>query len=113
VGLNVLQAPGDLPPSLAGAATSLAAELREPPDRRRLLGLLLVELGRVLGEPPVPWEKVRAEVAGRLAWRGRRVRASGECGVLTGLDGEGRLVVEAAPGTRTAIASGTLELAES
>jgi BirA family biotin operon repressor/biotin-[acetyl-CoA-carboxylase] ligase len=111
VGLNVLQRPEDFPPELAEGATSLAAQIGTVPDRRWLLAMLLVEITGLFGPVPQPWESVRAEVARRLAWRGRPVRIGEVRGVLTGVDETGRLVLEA-DGRPLAVASGSLELDE-
>jgi len=112
VGLNVLQEPGDFGDELGGRATSLAAETGDRPDRLWLLGMLLVELGRMFGTRGEEWGAVRLEVARRLAWRGRRARVGELCGVVTGLDASGRLVLRADSGEDLAVASGSLELVE-
>lgn len=111
IGINVLQEPSDFPPGVAGCATSLLAETGVRPDRRALLALLLGEMGRILGgSTPRGWESVRGELDGRLAWRGRLVRAGNVRGRLVGLETDGRLLVDTGAGRKTAVASGSLEL---
>lgn len=112
IGLNVLQEPGDFPEVLRDRATSLAAQTGDRPDRRWLLGLLLVELGRILDGGGEDWGAVRLEVARRLAWRGRRVKVGDLCGTVTGLDGSGRLTLLGDSGEVLAVGSGSPELVE-
>jgi BirA family biotin operon repressor/biotin-[acetyl-CoA-carboxylase] ligase len=110
LGVNVLQGEDDFPEDLTRRATSLAIEVRDRPDRRWLLGMLLVELGRSVGPGSEPWENLRLEVARRLAWRGRPVRVGAQRGTLTGIDADGRLLLEGEGGSRLAVASGSPEL---
>ncbi len=114
LGINVLQGPEDFPAELTGRATSLAAGLGEPPDRKWLLAMLLIELGALFGEAPEPWESVRLDVTRRLAWRGRAVRVAGTdlAGTLLGVDEVGQVVIERGDGQRLTAATGSLELDE-
>jgi BirA family biotin operon repressor/biotin-[acetyl-CoA-carboxylase] ligase len=104
IGVNVAIRIEDLPPELRGTAATLG---REPSDVESFLTELLRSLERALALP-----------AGELldAWRardalaGRAITWSAGRGTASGIDGEGRLVVELPDGGRTALDAGEVHL---
>lgn len=103
VGLNLAQR--EFPPELAGAATSVALETAQAPDRDAVLASVLEEFDA--------W-RARLEAEGfepvRLRWLaladtiGRAVTVDGVTGVAVGLDADGALLVESAAGIRRIVA---------
>jgi BirA family biotin operon repressor/biotin-[acetyl-CoA-carboxylase] ligase len=100
------------PEDLAERATSVSLVSSEPPDRDLLLGQILegidhdlhVVLARGLGI-------VRARVEAADALRGRGVRNdSGDAGVASGIDDEGRLLVRRDDGVLTRWSAGEVHL---
>jgi BirA family biotin operon repressor/biotin-[acetyl-CoA-carboxylase] ligase len=105
IGLNVAVRLEDLPADLRATAGTLG---REPADLETALDALLAALERVLGYDAATILDAWRE---RDALAGREVAWSGGQGTATGVDGEGRLVVELAGGGRTALDSGEVHLA--
>jgi len=100
------------PEEIEERATSVSLVSGEPPDRDALLGDILegidhdlhVVLARGLGV-------VRARVDAADALRGRRVRNdSGDAGVASGIDDEGRLLVRRDDGVLTRWSAGEVPL---
>jgi BirA family biotin operon repressor/biotin-[acetyl-CoA-carboxylase] ligase len=100
------------PEDIAERATSVSLVSSEPPDRDVLLGQILegidhelhVVLARGLGI-------VRARVDAADALRGGRVRTdSGDAGVASGIDDEGRLLVRRDDGVFTRWSAGEVHL---
>lgn len=110
IGVNVSQRPDEFGDGIRDTATSLMHETRAQVDRTWLLGLLLAEVGRLLGEGGEAWERIRLEVCRRLAWRGRRARVGELSGTVTGLDDEGYLLMQAEGGRTVRAVSGSMEL---
>jgi BirA family biotin operon repressor/biotin-[acetyl-CoA-carboxylase] ligase len=93
IGINVLTR--DFPPEIADQATSIALVAATPPDRAAILADVIaaldrdlhVVLARGLG-------LLRARLEAVDALRDRRVRSdSGDVGIASGIDDDGRLVV--------------------
>jgi BirA family biotin operon repressor/biotin-[acetyl-CoA-carboxylase] ligase len=110
IGLNVAVDVDDLPEevrtggagALPAASMGLAPELVEP-TLQRLLAALAERLG----------EEARATLAAwsaRDALAGREITWSDGRGVASGIDGEGRLVVELPDGGRTALGAGEVHI---
>lgn len=100
------------PEELAERATSVSLVASEPPDRDVILERILegidhdlhVVLARGLG-------MVRARLDGADALRGKRVRNdSGDAGVASGIDDEGRLTVRRDDGVLTRWSAGEVHL---
>lgn len=107
IGLNVALALEDFPPELRTTATTLglAPKAVEP-----TLAVLLEVLERWLAQPAdVVLEAVRA----RDALRGHRVSWSGGEGIADGIDGAGRLIIQAGDGRRVALDAGEVHLGPS
>lgn len=112
VGLNVSQAPEELP---VETATSLAVSLGgQEPDRAALLGHVLAALGegfdawRWAGGDPLALRSTYLEVCGTVGSRVRVQLPGGGTleGTATGVDPAGRLEVVDAAGTRTVLGAG-------
>jgi BirA family biotin operon repressor/biotin-[acetyl-CoA-carboxylase] ligase len=104
IGLNVAVRLDDLPPELRETATTLGLAPREVEAvLARLLGALETWLGR--GEPAI-LDAWRA----RDALLGREIRWTGGTGRTAGIDDDGRLLVDAATGERTALDAGEVHL---
>jgi BirA family biotin operon repressor/biotin-[acetyl-CoA-carboxylase] ligase len=105
IGLNVAVRVEQLPPELRDTAATLElpGEAIEP-----LLARLLAALARRLSEPAAQTLEAWRE---RDALRGREVSWSSGRGRAAGVDGEGRLVVELADGSRTVLDAGEVHLA--
>jgi BirA family biotin operon repressor/biotin-[acetyl-CoA-carboxylase] ligase len=105
IGVNVAVREHDLPADLRGRAASL----KLPPDAvETVLGDVLAALARWLAaEPAAVLEAWRA----RDALSGRDVAWAGGEGRAAGVDDEGRLLVVAPDGTRTALDAGEVHLA--
>jgi BirA family transcriptional regulator, biotin operon repressor / biotin---[acetyl-CoA-carboxylase] ligase len=104
IGLNVAVRVEDLPPELRGTAATLGLE---PRDVETVLARVLDALERALAlDTAVLLDAWRA----RDALRGREVAWSGGEGRATGIDGDGRLVVELAGGGRTSLEAGEVHL---
>jgi len=104
IGLNVALRVEDLPPELHATAGTLGLG---PDDLEPVLGRLLDALERALALDPTSLldaYRARDALAGReVAWADGRGRA-------TGIDDEGRLVVELDDGTRVALGAGEVHL---
>lgn len=74
IGVNISQRPEDLPPEVAGLATSLAQHLPTPPDRDALADTLLRELDRMYAAFPREKEDYLAAYRARCSTPGRPVR---------------------------------------
>jgi BirA family biotin operon repressor/biotin-[acetyl-CoA-carboxylase] ligase len=110
VGLNVNQAASELPPRPHLPATSLRAADGVPRDRAAILADLLAFLEqRYDAWTDGGLAALHADLAGRDALRGRRVRAGEHTGVAIGIDRDGRLELATAGGT-VAIASGEISI---
>jgi len=104
VGLNVAVRLEDLPPELRTSAATLG----EGPDAiEPILARLLKALERRLAEPAQAIVKAWGE---RDALRGRGIAWAQGRGRATGIDAEGRLVVELPDGGRTTLAAGEVHL---
>jgi BirA family transcriptional regulator, biotin operon repressor / biotin---[acetyl-CoA-carboxylase] ligase len=104
IGLNVAVRATDLPPELRDRAASLGLE---PAAIEPTLDGLLRALERRLAQPTAD---VLDDYRGRDALAGHAVRwAHGE-GTARGVDDAGRLLVELASGTRTALDAGEVHL---
>jgi BirA family biotin operon repressor/biotin-[acetyl-CoA-carboxylase] ligase len=114
VGVGVNVHTRSFPDDLAGRATSVAlVSTGDPPDRGALLADILgtldrdvhVVLGRDLG-------LVRARLDAADGLRGRRVRCdTGDEGVASGIDDDGRLLVVRDDGTKVRWSAGEVHLA--
>jgi BirA family transcriptional regulator, biotin operon repressor / biotin---[acetyl-CoA-carboxylase] ligase len=104
IGLNVALHVEDLPPELHGTAGTLGLT---PGDLEPTLARLLAALERALAlDATALLDAYRA----RDALRGNEIAWTGGSGRATGIDGEGRLVVELASGGRTALSAGEVHL---
>jgi len=103
IGINVALAPGELPAELADTAGTmgLAPGAIEP-----LLANLLVAIEARIAQPS--GELIDAWRS-RDALRGKRVSWEGGAGVVAGIDGSGRLLVDAG-GERSALDAGEVHL---
>ena len=110
VGLNVHTR--DFPDELKEHATSLSLLAEGPLDRAEILADLLVALDR---ETTLVAGRGLGLLRGRLtqwdALLGERVRSELGAGIARGIDDEGRLVVEADDGARSAWGAGEVHLA--
>jgi BirA family biotin operon repressor/biotin-[acetyl-CoA-carboxylase] ligase len=107
IGLNVALRIEDLPPELHETAGTLGLE---PADLEPTLERLLAALERALAlDEATLLDAYRA----RDALRGREVSWTTGRGRATGIDGEGRLVVELPEGGRTALSAGEVHLERS
>jgi len=104
IGLNVATRPEDFPPELRDRATSLG---REPAAVEPTLAELLTALARRLAEPE---PDALAAYRERDTLRGLAITWAGGRGRAAGIDGDGRLVVELADGTTTALDAGEVHL---
>lgn len=119
VGLNVGNAPEDLPAELRAAASSLAAESADPVERSEVAGAVVRAVTSLLyGVPGEMGEEDRAELARRDALRGHAVVVSapggegeGIHGTAMGIDGQGRLLLRDEAGVLRRIESGTVRRA--
>jgi BirA family biotin operon repressor/biotin-[acetyl-CoA-carboxylase] ligase len=100
------------PEHLATHATSIACLSRDPPDRAVLLADVLARLDRdlhIVAARGLGLMRVRLEAADAL--RGRRVRSdSGDEGIASGVDDDGRLLVRRADGVVTHWSAGEVHL---
>ncbi len=104
IGINVAVRTEDLPEELRTTATGLGLTPEQVPA---LLGTVLTELETALALPlPELLDAWRA----RDALRGRPVRWDGGGGVAAGIDDGGRLLVERADGSLTALDAGEVHL---
>ncbi|MEZ4414387.1 MAG: biotin--[acetyl-CoA-carboxylase] ligase [Gemmatimonadota bacterium] len=107
IGINVAQAPGELPADVRALATSLE-EAGTTVSRVELVGELLDGLRETWSERGSTWLR---EWESRDALRGRAVRAaSGPVGIAEGVDAHGRLRIRVAPGQVEYVASGSVRL---
>jgi len=110
VGINVHTRA--FPEDLAAHATSIACLSREPPDRAVLLADVLARLDRdlhVVAARGLGLMRLRLEAADAL--RGRRVRSdSGDEGIASGVDDDGRLLVRRADDVVTHWSAGEVHL---
>jgi BirA family transcriptional regulator, biotin operon repressor / biotin---[acetyl-CoA-carboxylase] ligase len=104
IGLNVALRPGDFPPELRETATTLGLG---PSAVEGTLATLLDVLARWLEQSP---EVVLDAVRRRDALRGRRITWSAGEGIADGIDGDGRLVIQAGDGRRVALDAGEVHL---
>ena len=110
IGVNVNQAPADLPVG----ATSLAVELGEPVEREDLLAAILNDLSNAYERADregvqwiVPAWRSRSSMIGqrvRLSYRGNAVE-----GIARGITEEGALQVEAADGRQLEVIAGEVQ----
>jgi BirA family biotin operon repressor/biotin-[acetyl-CoA-carboxylase] ligase len=106
IGVNVAVRDEDLPAELHGRATGLGLQ---PGAVEPFLAALLAALERRLAQDRAA---ILAAFAERDALRGREVRWQRGHGVAAGVDGEGRLLVDAADGNgRVALHAGEVHLA--
>ncbi len=116
IGLNVLTAPTEFPDEISRAATSLAAELGRPVDRRAVLLALLRELDRALAlfaeDDPAALEQAVLERSATIGREFRLRRPQGPAGPegpegpeggevtgrAVGLDESGRLILKTPDG---------------
>jgi BirA family biotin operon repressor/biotin-[acetyl-CoA-carboxylase] ligase len=104
IGLNVAVRLDDLPPELHATAGTLGLQAR---DVEAVLAHLLRALERTLTlDPPAILDAWRA----RDALLGREIRWAAGTGRASGIDDSGRLVVEVADGSRTALEAGEVHL---
>jgi BirA family biotin operon repressor/biotin-[acetyl-CoA-carboxylase] ligase len=103
VGLNVAIPDEDFPAELRGTAASLGEGI-ETPDALTALNERLASW--VDAEPAV----VLAEFRRRDALRGRQLSWDGGAGTAAGIDDDGHLLVETAPGERIALGAGEVQL---
>jgi BirA family biotin operon repressor/biotin-[acetyl-CoA-carboxylase] ligase len=104
IGVNVAVRIEDLPAELRGGAATLG---RDPAATEPFLAELLAALQRRLQEPA---ERLIAAWRERDALRGREIDWSGGHGRARGVDDEGRLLVELADGSSTALSAGEVHL---
>lgn len=104
IGLNVALAPDDFPPELAPRATTLGLE---PSAIEPTLRSLLAQLERWVGAAE---QEVLEAFGARDALRTHQVSWSGGAGVAAGIDGDGRLLVDAGDGRRVALDAGEVHL---
>jgi BirA family biotin operon repressor/biotin-[acetyl-CoA-carboxylase] ligase len=104
LGIGVNVAVREFPPELAALAGSLG---RTPADVEPFLTVLVQRLTEGLAARP---ERVIAAWRERDALRGRAITWNGGAGVAAGVDEEGRLIVELADGTTTALNAGEVHL---
>jgi BirA family biotin operon repressor/biotin-[acetyl-CoA-carboxylase] ligase len=110
LGLNVNQTADALPPRPGLPATSLRAVDGVERDRAQILADLLAVLeARYDAWSAEGLGALHADLAGRDALRGRRVRAGDRSGVAVGIDSEGRLELSTTDGT-IAVASGEVSV---
>lgn len=106
IGLNVAMSSADFTPELRDRATSLALAAPYAATVDDALASTLAALDRRLADRP---ERVLAAWRARDALRGARVGWAGGEGRAAGIDGEGRLLVEAG-GELTALDAGEVHL---
>ena len=111
IGINVNQEKDDLPVATRLPATSLRIVLGCPFDRGRVLAALLAELERRYAD----WAAgglagLAAELEGRNAMRGRRVRVAGRAGTAGAIAADGRLTIVLDRGDSVLVESGEVEL---
>ena len=111
IGVNVRRTA--LPTEIAATATSLDAESGGSVDRAALAGFMLDEL-RALLAPPLGLDgEVGREVEARDILKGRAVTAgTGETGIARGIDRDGSLRVEVAPGEVRRVVAGGVRIRE-
>jgi BirA family transcriptional regulator, biotin operon repressor / biotin---[acetyl-CoA-carboxylase] ligase len=112
VGINVRQRLSDFPEPLRGRAVSLEMAAGHPVSRAALAGALVQEMRTLLSRPPLRLEGgVAEELARRDALYGREVRVEGGVeGIARGVDTQGRLQVEVAPGRCDAVVAGSVTI---
>jgi BirA family biotin operon repressor/biotin-[acetyl-CoA-carboxylase] ligase len=104
IGLNVAVSLDDLPSGVRARAATMGLR---PRDVETVLVRLLSTLGRTLElDPP----DLLAAWTARDALRGEDVAWAQGCGRATGIDGDGRLVVELPGGGRTTLDAGEVHL---
>jgi BirA family transcriptional regulator, biotin operon repressor / biotin---[acetyl-CoA-carboxylase] ligase len=111
IGVNVNQAPGDLPEPAKLAPVSLRALDGVERDREAVLAAVL----RRLDGSYAAWREgglaaVHADLTARDFLRGRRVRTDAVAGVAAGIDAAGRLLVTTEGGATVAVESGEITL---
>jgi BirA family biotin operon repressor/biotin-[acetyl-CoA-carboxylase] ligase len=105
VGLNV--AMREIPPEIAGIATSLALLGAEDPGREELLASVLAQIERRLGDYEASGlATMLDELRRHDALLGSRVRVDAVEGVARGIDAQGALLVEQANGATCAVMAG-------
>ncbi|HVF78612.1 MAG TPA: biotin--[acetyl-CoA-carboxylase] ligase [Solirubrobacteraceae bacterium] len=104
IGLNVAVRPEDLPAGLRDHAATLGLE---PGDIEPTLERLLAALERRLAQPTTD---LLADYRSRDALAGRNVSWTHGAGVARGIDDAGRLLVELADATSTALDAGEVHL---
>lgn len=104
LGIGVNVAVREFPPELRDIAGSLG---RAPADVEPFLARLLDRLDHGLAAPPA---EIIAAWRERDALRGRAITWNGGEGVASGIDDDGRLVVELADGATTALDAGEVHL---
>ncbi len=112
IGLGINVHTRDFPMDLAERATSVALVSRDPPDRATILADVLASLDRdlhVVAERGLGLFRARLEACDLL--RGRVVRNdSGDVGVASGIDDEGRLLVRREDGVLVRWSAGEVHL---
>jgi len=109
IGIGINLRPGALSPELAATAVALDEVTESPVDRAALAGRVVAELHELL--TPGPLELLGAlgrEMSERDVLNGRSVAAAvGDVGVARGIERDGALRVEVAPGdVRRVVAGG-------
>jgi BirA family biotin operon repressor/biotin-[acetyl-CoA-carboxylase] ligase len=104
IGINVAVRAADLPPELRDRAASLGLE---PAQIEPTLERLLRALERRLAQPTAG---LLADYRARDALAGREVGWARGAGIARGVDDSGRLLVELADGSRTALDAGEVHL---
>ena len=104
IGLNVAVRASDLPPELRDRAATLGLE---PAQIEPTLDTLLRALERRLAQPTAA---LLADYRARDALAGREVRWAHGAGIARGVDDSGRLLVELADGSTTALDAGEVHL---
>ena len=107
IGLNVAVRRDDLPPELRDRAATLGLE---PAQIEATLDSLLRALERRLAQPTA---QLLADYRARDALTGREVRWAHGVGIARGVDDSGRLLVELADATCTALDAGEVHLRRS
>lgn len=109
VGINVRAPAGGFPAEVAGRATALEAAAGGPVSRAGLATGLLRALRPLVASDG--WSvEARRELVERDALVGRRIATHVGDGVARGLDEDGALLVETAPGVRRRVVGGSVRM---
>ena len=114
VGVNIRQRQEDFAAELRPLASSLEAEAGSAVSRGALAGALMRELRHTLDRPEARLEgEFAREFSERDALRGRMLSIDGVSGVGAGVEADGRLRIEVAPGQVRAVVTGHVEIDDS